>query len=173
MFGKLTVSFREWYLNENSELKAKIMAIFDQEKVRYENDYYLNKLPKEPTIIYNNLVYAQLAESIFNDLIAMYKNRHNVYIGPTNIYLDTYKDRFVMHASWMDNRARGHNSKDYEMGDLSIIFQDDPENANKTLDERLNIILSTSGESANEIEEEIQEIINREKQRFLKKTQSE
>ncbi len=168
MFGKLNVSFREWYLNENLELKTKIMAIFEQEKERYENDYYLNILPKKPAIIYNNLGYAQLVESIFNELIAMDMGRYGVNIGPTSIYLDTYKDRFVMHARWIDNRARGY-SENYEMGNLKIVFQDYPENANKTFDERLNIIISTSGDSANEIKEEIEQIINSKKQAFLEK----
>ncbi len=168
VFGKLTASFREWYLNENVELKKKIMAVFEQEKERYENDYYLNNLPKKPAIIYNNLAYLQLVESIFNALIAMDMGRYGIHLGPTSIYLDVHKDRFVMHASWKDNRARGL-SKKYEAGSLNIMFQDYPEKADEILDERLNISLSTSGDSATEIKEEIQQIINSQKQTFLEK----
>lgn len=172
IFGKLTVSFREWYLDENLELKAKIMFILKQEKERYENDYYLNKRPKKPAIIYNNLAYFQFAEHIFNDLIAIDRRSYDLNIGSSNIYLDTYKDRFIMHARWMDGRARGF-SKNYKLGDLSITFKDCPDKIDKPFKELLNIELSTSGDSANEIKEAIQQMINSRKQSFLKKTKQE
>ena len=172
MFGKLMVAFPEGYLNDNLELKTKIMAVFEQEKERFKNNYYLNRITKQPSIIYNNLVYAQLADSIFNDLIEMNLSPYGLNIGATSIYLDTYKDRFIMQVRWMDKRARGY-SKNYEMGHLSIMFNDYPKEANKTLDEKLEISLFTSGVSAIEIKEKIQEIINSQKQAFLEKTKSE
>ena len=73
-----------------------------------------------------------------------------------------------MHTRWMDKYARGF-SDNYEMGNLSIIFQSHPEKANKTFDEQFNINLFTSGNSANKIKEEIQQIINKQKQAFLEK----
>ncbi|MCG8574405.1 MAG: hypothetical protein MI810_05920 [Flavobacteriales bacterium] len=172
VFGKLTVSFREWYLNENVDLKNKIMAVFEQEKERHETDYYLNKLPKKPSVIYNNLPYAQLVESIFDDLLSMNMEHYGIDLGPANIYLDVYKDRFIIHARWMDDRARGLGD-DYEIGDLSITFQDSPEKVANTLDDHLKIDLITSGNSAAKIEEEIQQMIDNRRNTFLEKIKSE
>jgi hypothetical protein len=167
-FGKLMLAFREDYLDKNLEFKIKLMAIFEQEKERYENNYYLNKLPKQPAIVYENLAYAQLAESIFNDLMAIDMRPYGVRIGPTGIYMDAYKNRFIIKTRWMDNRARGL-SKRYVMGNLSVMFEDLPKKATKTFDEQVDIMLFTSGDYAGEIKEKIQQNINNRKQAFLKK----
>lgn len=172
VFGKLTVSFTEWYLNEHVDLKTRIIAVFEQEQERYETDYYTNILPEKPAIIYNNLAYTQFVKSIFDELVVMDMERYGIAIEPTDIYLDVYQDRFVMHVRWMDNRARGLGNN-YEMGDLNIVFHDYPEKAEKTLDERLDIDLFTSGNAATEIKEGIQQMINDQKQTFLDKVKNE
>jgi hypothetical protein len=168
LIGKLTVSFREWYLDENLELKAKIMAILKQEKKRYKKGYYLNKRPKQPAIVYENLEEAQLVERIFNDLIALEMRPYGVSVGATDIYMDTYKDRFIISTRWMDKRARGF-SKNYVMGNLSVMFEDAPKKAAKPFGEQFDIMLFTSGDYADEIRGKIQQNINQQKQAFLKK----
>ena len=167
-FGKLTVTFTEWYLNKHPEIKGRIMAVFEREKERFENGYYVNKLPKKPSFIYDHWAHAQLIEGVFDDLLALDMGRYGIRISPTDIYLDVHKDRFIMATQWMDKRART-TSKHYELGNLSMMFEDDPGNVNNTLDELLKIDLATSGDSKVEIKQEIQQIIDRQKQAFLER----